>query len=281
MKVGGNESARSHFGTTLKYDIQSKYNSKTAQKYKEKLVSKVLEDEKNNSDLLASLAETPVPISSSTHFISQQSKQQPKLGIGKLGAKKTEIDFDLLEQEAKQQADQRTATEARAKEEAKVALLSKSKDDAQIDDYKEEPIDDTQNITKEEQAAMERLGMGFHRIKLQQQRSKPKQNSHLDNKFDQSKGISSEQYFGKDNEMNEEDRRRLNAEFGNATSISSDVFFRRDVNERLSDDSSPIELARRLYQSADMNTIRDLIQSGSSRLGSALQDLQNKYGGRS
>lgn len=279
MKVGGNGSARSQFGTILKHDIQSKYTSKTAQIYREKLASKVLEDEKNNPDLLESLAEAPISTSSPTRFIPQQPKQQPKLGIGKLGAKKTEVDFDLLEQEAKQQAEQRATAEAKAKEEAKVSLLSKSKVEPQINNYEDESIDDAQNITKEEQAAMERLGMGFNRIKLQQQRSKPKQNPSLD-KFGQSKGISSEQYFGRDNEMNEDDRRRLNAEFGDATAISSDAFFKRDVNERLSDDSSPIELARRLYQSADMDTIRDLIQSGSSRLGSALQDLQNKYGGR-
>ncbi|KAK3846573.1 MAG: hypothetical protein J3R72DRAFT_434127 [Linnemannia gamsii] len=106
-------------------------------------------------------------------------------------------------------------------------------------------------------------------------------------KFGNQKGISSDQYFGRNNydaDAQAEANNRLQS-FSGATSISSNQYFGRpedspslgsDVSLSSLSNISGSELAKKIGQ-ADLTTIKNAVQTGAGKLTDILQDMQARY----
>lgn len=85
-------------------------------------------------------------------------------------------------------------------------------------------------------------------------------------RFGNAKSISSDQYFEKGDAYSRADRDR-GQNFDSATGISSDDYFGREKSPETSSElGSAKDLARKLYNSADIESIKDAIQSSSSKV---------------
>ncbi|RKP06588.1 hypothetical protein THASP1DRAFT_31596 [Thamnocephalis sphaerospora] len=110
-------------------------------------------------------------------------------------------------------------------------------------------------------------------------------------RFANQKSISSDQYFGRgehDPQVQEETRARAR-EFAGATAISSNQWFGREeepVSPTSSADLSAInidtakDIARRFIDQAgaDYGALRNVVQTGSTKLADIVNDLQERYG---
>ncbi|KAF9319509.1 ADP-ribosylation factor GTPase activating protein, ER-Golgi transport [Podila horticola] len=106
-------------------------------------------------------------------------------------------------------------------------------------------------------------------------------------KFGNQKAISSDQYFGRNNydaDAQSEASNRLQS-FSGATSISSNQYFGRpeesptigsDVSLPSLSNISGSELAKKLG-SADLETLKNAVQTGAGKLTGILQDMQARY----
>lgn len=167
-------------------------------------------------------------------------------------------------------------------------------------------------ISKEQQEAMDRLGMGMRKMNINQSVSSASSASAASAKIKQQQGISSEQFSSKNSASEDSfvnDRLR---EIDTSKGISSDAFFGRSNNNNnnnnasntsLDDDdfykatsssyktntsptnsyasltNSAKNLASKLAEKAstiDIKGMKKSISSAGSRLSAYLQDLQNK-----
>lgn len=159
-------------------------------------------------------------------------------------------------------------------------------------------------ISKEQQEAMDRLGMGMRKMNINQSVSSSSNATAASAKIKQQQGISSEQFSSKNSATEDSfvnDRLR---EIDTSKGISSDAFFgRSNVNNSsytsVEDDddfykatysTSPTNRYANLTNSAkdfaskiaekastiDIKGVKKSISSAGSRLSAYLQDLQNK-----
>ncbi|OZJ02851.1 hypothetical protein BZG36_03231 [Bifiguratus adelaidae] len=117
------------------------------------------------------------------------------------------------------------------------------------------------------------------------------ESSYAREKFSHAKSISSDQYFGRnqyDAAAQAEATARL-SQFSGATSISSSQYFGRDDEEDMQRRSSDVdwsdlqgsagEFARKFVgqAAADLDSLKQVVQTGSSKLQDMLQDIQHRY----
>lgn len=248
-----------------------------------------------------------------------QPQKQPLAGgkLSKFGAVKVvkSVNFDEIEAKAKmerEEADRRGINVFKAAPEvtkspiispvepiSKSSIPSKQKS-AQTSP--KEPVAAAAPISKEQQDAMDRLGMGMRKMNINQSISSSGSASAASAKCKQ-QGISSEQFSSRSNATEDSfvnDRLR---EIDTSKGISSDAFFGRSNNSNTSnpnfdedDDyyksgygsannnyanltNSAKDLASKIAEKAasiDIKGMKKSISTAGSRLSAYLQDLQNK-----
>ncbi|KAJ1960495.1 ADP-ribosylation factor GTPase-activating protein 2 [Dispira parvispora] len=109
-------------------------------------------------------------------------------------------------------------------------------------------------------------------------------------RFGSAKAISSDQFFGHDEDEDPATKERLR-QFSDSTAISSADYFGRDDDEERAMRSGDVNVdmqqlgnlandaAQRLLNQAgtDMDSVKQALQTGSTKLSSYLRDLQNRY----
>ncbi|KAF9126969.1 ADP-ribosylation factor GTPase activating protein, ER-Golgi transport [Mortierella sp. 14UC] len=242
----------------------------------------------------------------------------------KLGAKKTgTISFEEAEARAKAEAERIEKIGFEAAEEERLQKLAAEKAKAEIaaqgaqanngmnassaaarTNYYQANTADNTRVSSED---MERLGMGMGRMGFgAAPAAKPvaarsgfggmgsgyspqveENTTAAREKFGNQKGISSDQYFGRNNydaDAQAEASSRLQS-FSGATSISSNQYFGRpedspslgsEVTLSSLSNISGSELAKKIGQ-ADLATIKNAVQTGAGKLTDILQDMQARY----
>ncbi|KAG0281266.1 ADP-ribosylation factor GTPase activating protein, ER-Golgi transport [Linnemannia exigua] len=226
----------------------------------------------------------------------------------KLGAKKTgTISFEEAEARAKAEAERIEKIGFEAAEEERLQRLAAEKAQAEATaqgaqankgmnasaaaartNYYQANTADKTRVSSED---MERLGMGMGRMGFgAAPAAKPataQNTTAAREKFGNQKGISSDQYFGRNNydaDAQAEANSRLQS-FSGATSISSNQYFGRpedspslgsDVSLSSLSNISGSELAKKIGQ-ADLTTIKNAVQTGAGKLTDILQDMQARY----
>ncbi|PJF19355.1 hypothetical protein PSACC_00878 [Paramicrosporidium saccamoebae] len=271
MKLGGNSAAGAALGARVGMTPASaaKYDSRAARDYKKRLSEKVQTDVRRNPEnpfaedsqlaaedeadkfvdaksveSLSDLTESTngkktlvteedggfrhqSPVSSPS--ITGLPPRKPVIKTGKLGAVKTNVSFDQLEAKAREE---QKAKEVVAPKEEPVKSAAPIAPSA----AKKAPPQAPQ-VSKEQQAAMERLGMGMRKMNLSQAPQAkettytPSPSASTQKKVTGLKSMSSDQYFKGDNhEENYANQERLRNIQG-ATSVSSGQFFNPDDEE--------------------------------------------------
>ncbi|KAG0094056.1 ADP-ribosylation factor GTPase activating protein, ER-Golgi transport [Podila epicladia] len=241
----------------------------------------------------------------------------------KLGAKKTgTISFEEAEARAKAEAEriEKLGFEAAEEERLQKLAAEKAKAEAALrslqgqaapntrTNYYQNNIISPTDKSRTSSEDLERLGMGMGRMGFG---AAPSPSSKAGNgarfggmgsgyspqveenvtaareKFGNQKGISSDQYFGRNNydaDAQAEASNRLQS-FSGATSISSNQYFGRpeesptigsDVSLPSLSNISGSELAKKLG-SADLETLKNAVQTGAGKLTGILQDMQARY----
>lgn len=292
MKLGGNKRASSSL-PKIQGDIQSRYSSRIAVEYKERLVSMARQDQNKNPDdpfdlsdtLEIEIKETDKLVDQPEHMVvsvenykSDSQVRQPTSTSkpGKLGAIKASkfVPPSVIEPAAMSVPPTASIVESKV---AEVEQESKSVPKAPKKEEKQSQKD--KSIPNDE--AISRLGMGVSRVKLSS--SKPASSNKNAEKV---KAISSEQ-FTKDPEETNLREQRLKR-FEGATSVSSSAYFQdnEEGDEGKSPKSSyfsevsPKDMAARLMRQAssfDSTSVKEGIQSAGNRVSSYLLDLQNRY----
>lgn len=194
----------------------------------------------------------------------------------KLGAKKLNETFDDIEARAKQEQ----LEALKAAEEMTLASASSPKPlfSAPFSPKEERSTQPAipASLSKEQQDNLDRLGMGVGRVSLfDTSKSKAKTQAYestteAQKRFGDAKGISSDQFFDRDNHASDSSRIR---DFENASSISSNQYFQRESN---SGRDSPTDFANSLVKVvvSDLKTAKDVIQNSGSKISEMLQKMQ-------
>lgn len=296
MKLGGNKRASLSL-PKIQGDVKSKYSSRSAVEYKERLVSMARQDQNKNPD--DPFDDTDVadiepikavdnpnidsePIVMNAEFPKRDAATKPSVPSskpGKLGAIKASklptpmpvepvVSPSVLQQPAEQ-----------------VSVTEKQPDMIQPTPKAPKKVENTpkEQAAPVQDEAMSRLGMGMSRVKL----SSAKQQAAKKDE-EKVKAISSEQ-FSRDPDEANINQQRLKR-FEGATSVSSSTYF-QDTDEGSSDgvkspkssyfsEVSPKEMAASLMRQAssiDSSSVREGIQSAGNRVSAYLLDLQNRY----
>jgi hypothetical protein len=174
------------------------------------------------------------PVSSPS--VTGMPLRKPAIKTGKLGAVKTNVSFDQLEAKAREE---QKVKEAMGPKEGMVLKDEPAKTVAAptVPVAEKKAPSQAPQVSKEQQAAMERLGMGMRKMNLSQAPSAkeatytPSSSSNTQKKVTGLKSMSSDQYFKGDNhEENYANQERLRNIQG-ATSVSSGQFFNPDDEE--------------------------------------------------
>lgn len=292
MKFGGNKRASNSLPKT-QGDIQSKYSSRIAVEYKERLVSMARQDQNKNPndpfDITDTLEienkDTDKLVAQPEHMVVSVENYKPDTQVkqptsttrpGKLGAIKASkfVPPTVIEPEIVS-----IQTTAPIVESKTVEAESESKTNSKAPQKEEKQSQKDKSLPNDE--AISRLGMGVSRVKLSS--AKPAFSHKSDEKV---KAISSEQFTKDPEEVNLREQRLKR--FEGATSVSSSTYFKddQDGDEDKSPKSSyfsevsPKDMAARLMRQAssfDSTSVKEGIQSAGNRVSSYLLDLQNRY----
>lgn len=249
MKLGGNAAAALGLNCKIGSSAASgeKYSTRAALDYKQRLANRVKADKAANPmDAFVDVApevfakaevERPVvaPVVAAKPVFAKPSPT-PALSVGKkplgkkLGAvKSVAVDFDQLENQAKEEEPVTAFVDALPPQPNEFESIADRPVQAQpqVPRVQPEPVKaKAPTMTKDQEAAMGRLGMGMKKLSLQQ-----KQSAQQKPAADAPKSISSEKMF---KQTSEEERAVIQEKLRNArgqSSISSNDFFAKPGEE--------------------------------------------------
>ncbi|ODQ78456.1 hypothetical protein BABINDRAFT_9240 [Babjeviella inositovora NRRL Y-12698] len=243
-------------------------------------------------------AELKKPVRTTRQTVLKSAKKTSILSSGngpkktRLGAKKIvaeDIDFDEAERTAKQEAEDAKKLGYNPKEVEVVKPVVKPASARYETDFFEDADEYSEPAVVETAQVFAKLGFGMTAGENPSEPAKtyaagPKYTGNVANKYGTQKGISSDEFFGRnahDSALQEEARSKLQS-FNGAQSISSSSYFGNEeqTNEwNLSRGGNDLEATAREYASRAMGTasedlevLKNALEDGATKLGGYLRE---------
>lgn len=223
------------------------------------------------------------------------SSRKPKAHKHK--PKAAEIDFDALEKEAEEERERTqslgydpTEDEPKSSQSFNSSSIPQTSADA---DFTKPSSDSGQKATKSEPPVQQfrKFGFGQTAATAPPQVSKPKpkvvdnydaSSSNIAQKFGTAKGISSDDFFGRNSSSADAEAKSRLQGFSGATSISSSSYFGRDESEPIANSNEGdlslaahqiAQKAGEFAQHMDMEDVKAALEQGATKLG----DIMRSY----
>jgi len=319
MELGGNAKAKDFFRKHGGYAdakegkfSDTKYSSRAAELYKQKLKNEIEGDGKNKKEAFSEFSERAKDAEDKQHKIEEEKKKVvPKTVITTLQDSSQQISPSVLGNRKVNNKKGLGAT----------TVTSNFFDDFDIDDPEEEEVQQPEEKPKEDRYYTKSTRLGYaddttaslenketsSALTAQERKDRASVNSDsfvplrtknmfmddtpsskaekgiAQQNFSQAKHISSDQFFGRDKEKDDADKQARLSKFDGARSISSASYFERDEEEMgPSDDFNAGDVARRLAYTAksDLSQVKELAADASRKLSDMASNFFSEWNDR-